>query len=266
MQELCKKGYKAFSLFFFVLVLSFSVNAIPYVKTGVTVANGTTNFYNNTNITTNYYNITSSPTALNTSQFTNDTSNVWSINLTWLTTFVTDLTNTLGFATNTAVENNITNVWGGMQSNITNTNTSMKDYVLWVNSTNAAGSGGNESFNQSLTDNLYATHTGVINNITSLNNSMISNITYLNSTLIGYWNFTNWVNQSGLIINYSNVNDTQFKLDQLCATDGKILKRIGGVWVCAVDQDTVGGGASGYFLNYTKYWESPNEYLTFFIP
>lgn len=59
-----------------------------------------------------------------------------------------------------------------------------------------------------------------------------------------------------------NVDSTE--LDNLCNTDGKILKRVGGTWVCA--DDAVGASGSN-FLNYTKDFDGVDKVtLSFTIP
>jgi hypothetical protein len=96
---------------------------------------------------------------------------------------------------------------------------------------------------------------------TEINEKIINNMSYIHD-----FN-TTWVidtaNSTGLLTNWSQVNDTQMKLDYLCSTDGKILKRIAGEWVCATDQE---GSGTANGLNYTKTIFNNTITLGFYIP
>lgn len=63
------------------------------------------------------------------------------------------------------------------------------------------------------------------------------------------------------------VNSTANVLDDYCDTDGKILKRIAGEWVCA-DDATGGGGGSGSidFINITAELKEEAIYVHMYIP
>lgn len=64
------------------------------------------------------------------------------------------------------------------------------------------------------------------------------------------------------IYGWEEVNETN--LDLYCNTDGKILKRVGGTWVCADDE---AGSTATNALNYTKTFDGVDKVtLSFYIP
>ena len=66
-----------------------------------------------------------------------------------------------------------------------------------------------------------------------------------------------------MICGWDEVNTTT--LDAYCSTDGKILKRVAGTWICA--DDATGGGGSSNALNYTKDFDGVDKVtLSFYIP
>jgi len=54
------------------------------------------------------------------------------------------------------------------------------------------------------------------------------------------FNISNFINDAGYITSADD-NVSSSELDDLCSTNGKILKRVGGAWQCA-DDETGGGG------------------------
>lgn len=124
----------------------------------------------------------------------------------------------------------------------------------------------------------YYTNNYVGSNITGSGCNDVNNValfyneTHLicNSTpiLSGYDN--SWINDTihtQIELNNITINDfilyvngTAATLDDYCNTDGKILKRIAGVWQCA--DDATGDTIIGTAMNYTKVVSADQEHIT----
>lgn len=88
----------------------------------------------------------------------------------------------------------------------------------------------------------------------SVNGTLNSNLTG-NETVFDGWD----KNASDDITSADDsVNSSEF--DNICSEDGKIAKRIGGTWQCAIDQTNPGNE-----LNYTKTVEGNDITLSFYI-
>lgn len=105
-------------------------------------------------------------------------------------------------------ETEINNMNTSNNNYILATNSTMRDYVLFVNTTNGAGSG---SYNDAWINQTFYNKTDVNLNI-SINNVSVNNyINTLNSTgLIQNWNISGWIynwNASGLIKTWATITD-----------------------------------------------------------
>jgi len=107
---------------------------------------------------------------------------------------------------------------------------------------------------------------GILNELDPLwtsNQSNYLNYSQFNSTQFNYssnqqnlnlsW-LSSYINSFGFLSSFSLSSS---HLDNICNQDGKILKRIGGVWQCATDQQG---------MNYTKRQEGYIVYLDINIP
>jgi hypothetical protein len=102
-------------------------------------------------------------------------------------------------------------------------------------------------------------------NYFNISNFPVYNDSWINGTIdnkvsVANSSMKDYVDNQGFITNANDVVDSS-ELDNLCSTDGKILKRIGGVWQCATDQTI-----SGNVMNYTKRVEASIVYLDMYIP